>query len=529
MPQPKHTAIPSDPDPANSKPPTPADKNPTLPDPKAQQPGQSADNTPVSPDPKAQQPGQSADNIPVSPDPKVQQPGQSADNTPVSPDPKAQQPGNSADPPQTPPKIVEPNLPDPTSQGKETPPTTIQLRPQPNEKPTTIFIGGTTDGKKSTSGIGALIFNAFGKVDPTAKSDGASDPEASTADPAAPFSTVEAAGQHITISDPSAVSIAGTVLTPGGAEATIAGTPVSLAPSGNLVVGTGPPHQVPSILTIAGHTITANPTSFDIAGTPIKAGAPAVTVSGTAISMGASGDLVIGAGASTTSPPAAAAAVFTVGAQRFTAEGSTLVGSGTTIRPGGPAALVAGTTVSLDPSGVLTVGDVTTTLPGLSQPSAYTVGGETFTPNPTGFPVAGATLSPGGPGVTVNHTLISLNPSGSLLLGSSTIALPGASTPAVVSTDGQVLTVEPNGLVAVDGVTLSSGGPGVTVSGTPMSVGAGGFAIGSDVVRLPGVNGSASGSVVQFRGSAAQAARLSRLVLWGSLGLMAAVGMQLLG
>ena len=136
-----------------------------------------------------------------------------------------------------------------------------------------------------------------------------------------------------------AVSIADTVLTPGGAEATISGMPVSLASSGNLVVGTGPSHQSSTIITIVGHTITANPTSFLIAGTPVKAGAPAVTVSGTSI----------GRGISTASPPAA---VFTVGAQRFTVDGASLVVSGTTVTAGGPAALVAGTTVSLDPSGV---------------------------------------------------------------------------------------------------------------------------------------------------------------------------------
>ena len=42
-------------------------------------------------------------------------------------------------------------------------------------------------------------------------------------------------------------------------------------------------------------------------------------------------------------------------------------------------------------------------------------------------------------------------------------------TSAVISTDGQVFTVEQGGLVAVDGVTLSSGGPGTTISGIPMA------------------------------------------------------------
>ena len=460
MPQPKNPAVFPDTDPANSKPPPPADKSPVL------------------------------------------------------LDSSAQQSGESADPPEISSQNLDPDLlahNDPASPGKDSPPMTIQLRPQSDEKPTTIFLGSKSNEKKKTSDIGALIFNALGKVDPTAEPQGTSNPKIINADPVASFPTVTVAGQLLTISDPSAVSIAGTVLTPGGAEATIAGTPVSLAPSGNLVVGTGSPHQSLTILTIAGHTVTANPTSFEIAGTPVKAGQPAVTVSGTGISMGLSGDLVIGGSAKTLSPPAA---VFTVEAQQFTAKGAGLVESGTTVTAGGPAALISGTNVSLDPSGVLIVGDTTTTLAGFALPSVFTVGGETFTANPTRFSVDEMTLSAGGPGITINSTPISLNPSGSLLIGTSAVPLPNA-TPAVVTTDGQVFTVEQNGLVAVDGVTLSSGGPGTTISGTPMSVGSGGLMVGSDTVRLPTANGSALSPVAPFTGSAPKLAEWSRLILWG--------------
>ena len=461
VPQPKHPAVATDTDPANSKPPTHADNSPVLPDPSAQRSGESGDPPEIS-----------SENL---------DPGTQAHD-------------------------------DPASQGKDPPPVTIQLRPQSDEKPTTMFLGSKSDGKGKTSDIGALIFNALGKVDPTAKPQGTSDPKLLNKDPVASVPTVTVAGQLLTISDPSAVSIAGTVLTPGGAEATIAGTPVSLASSGNLVIGTGSPHQSSTILTIAGHTVTANPTSFEIAGTPVKAGAPAVTVSGTGISMGLSGDLVIGGSAKTLSPPAT---VFTVGAQKFTANGAGLVESGTTVTAGGPAALISGTTVSLDPSGVLTVGDTTTTLAGFAPTSVFTVGDETFTANPTKFSVDGTTLSAGGPGITINSTPISLNPSGSLLIGTRTVPLP-IPTPAVITTDGQVFTVEQNGLVAVDGVTLSSGGPGTTISGTPVSVGSGGLMVGSDTVRLPTANGSALSPVAPFTGSASKSAEWSKL-LWSIL------------
>ena len=452
-------------------------------------------------------------------DPANSKPPTPADTTAVLPDASPQQPRKSTNPPKNPPITVDPNLLEPVYQAKEQPPTTIQLGPQSNEKPTTIFLGGKSGGKKSTSGIGALILNAFGKVDPPAKPDAASGLKNSNADPVSSFPIVTVAGQLGKILDPSAVSIAGTILTPGGAEATISGTPVSLASSGNLVVGTGPSHPSSTIITIAGHTITANPTSFQAAGTPVIAGAPAVTVSGTSISMGLSGDLVIGGSTSTASPPAA---VFTVGAQRFTADGASLVVSGTTVTAGGPAALVAGTTVSLDPSGVLVVGETRSTLAGLARPTIFTVGGETFTANPTKFSVAGTTLSAGGPGIMLNSTSVSLDASGSLLIGTSTIPL-HIPTPAVITTDGQILTVEQGGLIAIDGVTLSSGGPRATISGTLVSVGPGGLVIGSDRVPLPTVNGSASSPVAPFAGSAPKPAELSRLVLWGALGVMMAV------
>lgn len=65
----------------------------------------------------------------------------------------------------------------------------------------------------------------------------------------------------------------------------------------------------------------------------------------------------------------------------------------------------------------------------------------------------------------------------------------------------------------MDGATLSSGGSGITISGIPMSVGAGGFVIGSDTISLPTANASASGPIVPFKGAAPKAHGLSKLLL----------------
>ena len=168
------------------------------------------------------------------------------------------------------------------------------------------------------------------------------------------------------------------------------------------------------------------------------------------------------------------------------------------------------------------VGEATSTLAGLSRPTIFTVGGETFTANPIKFSVAGTTLSAGGPEITLYSTLISLDASGSLLIGTSTIPL-HIPPPAVITTDGQVFTVEQGGLTAVDGVTLSSGGPSTTISGTPVSVSPAGLVIWSDRVPLPTVSGSGSSPVAPFAGSVPKSAELSRLILWGALGMMMAV------
>ena len=202
LPQPKQTEIPPDFDPDKSKSLTSTDRYPAPPESNAKQPAQSAD-------PSYSKSPRPAEEPPVLPDPSLQPPTQSTDPSPISPE------------------VVDPNLsdhPDAASQRKGLPQTTIQLWPQPNEAPTTIFIGSKSDTGESPTSIGALIVNAFGKLGIPAKPSGASDPKIQTAEPVASFPTVKVAGQLLTISDASAVSIAGTILTPGGADATVADT-----------------------------------------------------------------------------------------------------------------------------------------------------------------------------------------------------------------------------------------------------------------------------------------------------------------
>ncbi|KAL8785001.1 MAG: hypothetical protein Q9195_008812 [Heterodermia aff. obscurata] len=392
------------------------------------------------------------------------------------------------------------------------PRTTIQLGSHLSPKVTTIHLGdnGNEQHRTPTSdhtgadAIAPFIIAPFDPFNnPGRQSITSTLNEASlTSQP-----VVTAAGQKLTISDPSAVSIMGTVITPGGAGVDIKGTPVSLGPSGDLVVGDPGSSSRHSVLTIAGNTVTANPTSFDIAGTPVTAGGPGVTISGVAVSLGSSGNLVVegSTGATGASPvvftsagliytseaivggatPAVAQAssVFTIGSVTFTPNPTVFAIGTSTLSAGGPGVTIASTPISLNPQGSLIVGS--TTIPLQSPtPSVLTTFGQTFTlESNSRVVVGGVTLSPGGPGATVSEAPISVGVSG-LIIGLTTIPLQ-APTPTVLTTDGVTLTLNQQSHIAIDGTTLSIGGQGLTVSGTPISIGSAGLVIGSDTVPLP--------------------------------------------
>ena len=300
--------------------------------------------------------------------------------------------------------------------------------------------------------------------------------------PAAPVITV--ASQILTISDPSAIAILGTVIRPGAAGVDISGTPVSLAPSGNLVIGSSLPIPGPtsSVITIAGKVVTANPSSFDIAGTPVRAGGPRVTVSGVPVSLGSSGNLVVGD--DTIPAMAPKPSVFTVGSVSFTANPTAFEVGGATLSAGGPGVTVDNTPVSLNPQGSLVIASNTIPLRA-PAPSIITANGQAITLLPdSGVAVGGQTLRNGGQAATVGGVPMSVGPAG-LFMGSETIPLPTSNLPAV-TTNGVAVTFQSNSQIAVDGQTLSVGGQAATVNGVHVTVGSAGVVIGSDTVPLPG-------------------------------------------
>ena len=191
--------------------------------------------------------------------------------------------------------------------------------------------------------------------------------------------------------------------------------------------------------------------------------------------------------------------VLTVAGQTFTPNPSAFSIVGTTISADGPAVTISGIIISLGQHGALKIGSSTINLltPSNIFPSkVYTVAGQVFTPNPSAFSIAGTTISAGGPAATVGGTVISLEPSGILVIGSSTIPLlPKTAFSSDVDIDGFDI-VAHSSFAVVDGVTVSAAAAGVTVSGKVVSLEAGGATldIGTGRFILPtpvtGTNGS---------------------------------------
>ena len=255
-----------------------------------------------------------------------------------------------------------------------------------------------------------------------------------------------------------------------------------------------------SIFTVGAQTFTADPTGFEVENIA------ATTISGTVVSLGQHETLVIGSSIISLlslfdpSPNRA----YTIAGQIFTPNPSAFSIAGTTILAGGPAATIDGTIISLGLSEALVIGSSTINLPTPTYTSGkvYTIGDQAFTPNPSAFPIAGTTISVGGQGATVNGTTISLEPSGTLVIGSSTIPLLPSQIPSDIMIDGYDVVKTHSSFVVVDGKTLSAAASGVRVSGQVVSLEAGGkmLDIGTGRFALPTGAGNGSVNVQAFTG-----------------------------
>ncbi|MCJ1388162.1 hypothetical protein MMC18_001007 [Xylographa bjoerkii] len=335
-------------------------------------PATSAPTVSVPQDPGAPQSPTAPPSLGASQNPGLPQTA-SAPQNPSSQDPGSPQNPSFQDPgapqsPTAPPSLgasQNPGLPqtasapqNPSSQDPGSPqnPSSPQTPVSP-QRPNT-----STGGSNSAapSNLGGIIYSAFG---------GPNSEVASTiAIPNSSPGTIAIGGQPVTIINPSAVAVNGATYTAGGAAATISGEVISIASAGG-----GPGFSAntpgPSLLTIAGQTLSANPSALTIAGNTLIPGGPGVTVSGTPISLAPSGVVVVGSSSLTIVAPmpstiAPTPSVITAGGQLITAIGTgALVFDHTTIVAGGPGATISGTPFSLAPSGTLIVGTSKVALP----------------------------------------------------------------------------------------------------------------------------------------------------------------------
>lgn len=204
----------------------------------------------------------------------------------------------------------------------------------------------------------------------------------------------------VSMAEPTAgagLAVAGETLTPGSPQITVSGQAISLGESGILRIGSmtstlGPQNSAgPLRFTIAGDDGTAEvlnitpvsvagPTAVPgiaIAGKTLTPGGVQLTVSGEALSLGESGILRIGSVTSTLRPEKSAGPLaFTLPGDDGNPEilhitpvsvaaptsGPAIAIAGKTLTPGGPQLTISGEAVSLGQSGLLRIGNVTTTL-----------------------------------------------------------------------------------------------------------------------------------------------------------------------
>ena len=400
---------------------------------------------------------------------------------------------DQSDPPRSPVESIAPpvgNSPKP-----QDPPANIAqpaaVPLDPSAKPTTAPDSPSTslsepeDGNGDQSGspgLGSSIVSALGKSDPQPNEGGNADPTHIIPVPVSGIDEMTVGGQILSI-DPFGVYLSGTSYSPQGPAITLPGgvfSLVSTAPTQEAnIPNEDSPMKIqpftPSVQTIAGHDVVSNMSGVYVAGSSVSPGGSAITASNTVISLSPAGTLVVGSSsialslANTQETPPTHLNVDGVAVQ---AEPSAVVIDGATLTPGGSGSQINGKGVSLEPGGTLVVGTSRIILPTAQQTTGgFNVDGMTVQAKPSAAVVDGVTLIPGGPGTEINGKTISLEQGGNLIVGTSRIVLPTAqhTTPSALDLDGMAVKLE-SSAVLIDGIILTPGSPGVSISGKVVSL-----------------------------------------------------------
>lgn len=307
--------------------------------------------------------------------------------------------------------------------------------------------------------------------------------------PAQPPLTIDGSTYYPTGPSSAYVLPGGQTLTP-GAQITVGGTPVSLAPDGsNAVVGGSTENLAPTItpppgqpaLTIGGTTYhpTGASSAYVIGGQTLTPGSGPITVSGTPISLAANGaSAVVGSSTENLQPPITSPAGLIFGGTTYRptsvpGASSAYIINGQTITPGAAPVTISGTPVSVAANGAsAVVGGLTEDLgASASSEPAITFDGSTYHPitgAPSDYVVGSQTLTPGGV-ITVSGTPISLATNGaSAVIGSSTQNLQMTKPPLTFG-GSTYYPVGPSSDYVIDGQTITPGAS-TTISGTPISL-----------------------------------------------------------
>ena len=197
--------------------------------------------------------------------------------------------------------------------------------------------------------------------------------------------------------------------------------------------------------------------------------------------LGKSGPQLIGSGNADTTHiipvPASGIDEVTLGGQVLTLSPSGVSLSGTSYSPEGPAITLPGGVFSLVSTSPVWEATTPDEDPSMEDhpftPSVQTIAGHNVVSNASGVYVAGSSLLPGGRAITASNTVISLSPAGTLVIGSSSIALPLANaqqnSPTTFNVDGVTIQAEPSAAI-LDGITLTPGSPGTIINGNSVSL-----------------------------------------------------------
>ena len=412
-------------------------------------------------------------------------------------DPQVTSTPDLSDPPNSPLESTAPPLGNPPvpqePPGNTAQPAAVPL--DPSAKPTTVPEPPSKpppDSQESdsaqpfSSDHGSFTFGALENSDhQPSGSGGSADLTHIIPVPESGIEEVTVGGQILSIG-PSGLYLSRTSYSPGGPAITLSDAVISLVstlPAEEAATPDGDPPSnsqpfTPSVQTIAGQDVVSNTSGVYVAGFSLSPGGSAITAFGTVTSLSPAGTLIVGSSSialSLANTQETYPTRFNLDGVAGQAEPSAAVVGGITLTPGGPGTVIHGKSISLQQSGTLNIGTAHFALPNIQEPtpSAFNLDGMTVRLEPSAVLIDGITLTPGGPGLSIDGNSVSLEQDGTLDIGTSHLPLPQETPPP-----------PPNNRFNLNGLTVQAQQSTVAVNGIALTPGAPGTTINGSSVSL---------------------------------------------